>query len=143
MCAPNSAAILHDSDRYLASRFSSSFPTAVTASTGKPYSSASFTKLPRLTRELCSYFAPTKIDIASAVALILIASFTLVVICSLDKSSPIILEPPETLNTIGTGKLGSTEVLTTPRVTIKESQYLTSGEIVLFGTSNFSVGPRK
>src|SRR5574338_1157598 len=141
MCAPNSAAILHDSDRYLASRFSSSLPTAVTASTGSPYSSASLTRFPRLTRELCSYFAPTKIDIASAVALILIASFTLVVIFSLERSSPIILEPPETRSTIGTGKFGSTEVLTTPRVTINESQYLIKGEIVLFGTSSFSVGP--
>ncbi len=140
MCAPNSAAILQDSERYLASLFSSSFPTAVTAKTGSPYSSASFTRFPRLTRELCSYFAPTKIDIASALALILTASFTLVVISSFERSSPIMLEPPDTRSTIGTGKFGSTDVLTIPLVTINESQYFSKGLIVRFGTSSFSVG---
>jgi len=134
MCAPNSAAILHDSDRYLASLFASSFPTAVTARTGKPYSSASFTRFPRLTSDLCSYLAPTKIDIVTAVALILIASLMLVVISSLERSSPMMLAPPDTLSTIGTGKFGSTELLTTPRVTISESQCLRIGAIVLFGT---------
>ena len=103
MCAPNSAAILHDSERYLASRFASSLPTAVTANTGNPYSSASLTSFPRLTSDLCSYLAPTKIDIVTAVALILIASLMLVVISSFDKSSPMMLEPPETRRTIGTG----------------------------------------
>ncbi len=92
---------------------------------------------------MCSYLAPTKIDIVTAVALILIASLTLVVISSLDRSSPMMLAPPDTRSTIGTGKFGSTELLTTPLVTIKESQYLIIGEIVLLGTSSFSVGPRK
>ena len=49
-------------------------------------------------------------------------SLMLTVICSFDKSSPIILEPPETLSTIGTEDFGSTDVLCTPRVRIIESQ---------------------
>ena len=48
ICAPCSAAILHANDRYLAS-FPISFPTAVTAKTGIPYSSASLTNLPKFT----------------------------------------------------------------------------------------------
>ena len=70
-----------------------SFPTAVTASTGMPYSSASLTSLPRFTILLCSYFEPTNMDIASALALSRTASFTLVTISSCERSSPIILTP--------------------------------------------------
>ena len=142
MCAPCSAAILHANDKYLAS-FPMSLPTAVTAKTGIPYSSASFTNLPRLTIVWCSYFEPTKIDIASALALSLIASLTLVVICSLERSSPIILEPPDTRKTIGIGYAASTDVRWTPLVSIKESQYRIIGLIVFCGFSSFSVGPRK
>jgi hypothetical protein len=76
-------------------------------------------------------------------ALSLIASSTEFVIVSLDKSSPTILLPPETLKTIGTSVLGFTEVRKTPLVTIKESAYDKSGLIVLLGTSNPSVGPKK
>ena len=108
-----------------------------------PYSSASLTNRPRLTIVCFSYFEPTKIDIAKPHALSRIASFMLTVISSLDKSSPIILEPPDTLKTIGTGYFGSTEVLCTPLVSINESQYLSIGVIVFLGISNFSVGPRK
>ena len=63
-----------------------SFPTAVTASTGMPYSSASLTSLPRFTILLCSYFEPTNMDIASALALSRTASFTLVTISSCERS---------------------------------------------------------
>src|SRR5206468_7847450 len=45
--APNSAAIRQARPRYRASRFSSSFPTAVTARTGMPTSSPSSTSFPR------------------------------------------------------------------------------------------------
>ena len=38
---------------------------------------------------------------ATALALSLIASLILVVICSFDRSSPTILEPPDTRKTIG------------------------------------------
>ena len=109
MCAPCSAATLHANDKYLTS-LAISFPTAVTARTGIPYSSASLTSLPRLTTVCFSYFEPTKIDIATALAFNRIASFMLVVISSLERSSPIILGPPETRNTIGTGYFASTDV---------------------------------
>ena len=78
-----------------------SLPTAVTANTGIPYSSDSFTKLLRLTIVCFSYFAPTNIDIATALAFSRTASLTLVVISSLERSSPIMLVPPETRKTIG------------------------------------------
>ena len=71
------------------------------------------------------------------------ASSSETVISSWDKSSPIILEPPDTLKTIGVSDFGSTEVLWTPLVSIKESQYFSKGAITFFGFSNFSVGPRK
>ncbi len=64
-------------------------------------------------------------------------------ISSFDKSSPIILEPPETRKTIGTLVEVGTEVRCTPRVSINESQYFSSGSITFFGFSNFSVGPKK
>ena len=66
-----------------------------------------------------------------------------VVISSLERSSPIILGPPDTRNTIGTGYFASTDVRWTPRVTINESQCLSNVAIVFLGTSNFSVGPKK
>ncbi len=44
-----------------------------------------------------------------------------VTIVSLDRSSPIMLEPPETLKTIGTLLSGGTEVLRIPLVSIMES----------------------
>ena len=87
-----------------------------------PYSSASLTSFARFTIVCFSYFEPTKIDIATALAFSLIASFTLVVISSFDRSSPIMLGPPDTRNTIGTGYEASTDVRCTPRVTINESQ---------------------
>ena len=71
------------------------------------------------------------------------ASLMLTVICSFDKSSPIILEPPDTLKTIGTEDFGSIDVRCTPLVSIIESQYLSNGAVVFLGTSNFSVGPKK
>ena len=142
MCAPCSAATLHARDRYLAS-FPSSFPTAVTAKTGNPYFSASLTNFPRLTMVWYSYFEPTKMDIASALAFSLIASSMETVMSSWDRSSPIILEPPETLRTIGTLVVSGTDVRWTPRVSINESQYFSKGEMTFFGFSSFSVGPKK
>ena len=108
-CAPCSAAILHANDKYLASR-TISFPTAVTAKTGMPYSSPSLTSLPKLTIVCFSFFEPTKIDIATADAFNRIASLILTVISSSERSSPIILGPPETRNTIGTEYAASTDV---------------------------------
>jgi hypothetical protein len=61
----------------------------------------------------------------------------------LERSSPTILVPPETLNTNGVLISGLTEVRKTPRVTIRESAYGKSGLIVLLGTLRPSVGPRK
>ena len=142
MCAPCSAAILHASERYLAS-LTISFPTAVTAKTGIPYSSASLTSFPRLTIVCFSFFEPTKIDIATALTLSLTASLILVIISSSERSSPITLGPPDTRKTIGVEELASTDVRNTPRVTIKESQCGSNGAIVFLGTSSFSVGPRK
>ena len=49
MCAPCSAAVRHARERYRASFVPISFPTAVTAKTGIPYSSASLTSFPRFT----------------------------------------------------------------------------------------------
>ena len=80
---------------------------------------------------------------ATALAFRRIASSRETVISSWDKSSPIILEPPDTLNTIGVSDVAGTDVLWTPLVTIKESQYFRRGVTTLFGSSNFSVGPRK
>ena len=80
---------------------------------------------------------------ASALAFSLIASLILTVISSRDKSSPIILEPPDTRKIIGTLVKVGTDVLCTPLVSIKESQYFNSGAITFFGFSNFSVGPKK
>ena len=94
----------------------------MTAKTGIPYSSASLTSLPRLTIVCFSYFEPTKIDMATALAFKRIASLTLVVISSFDKSSPTILVPPDTRKTIGVDDLALTDVRCTPRVTISESQ---------------------
>ena len=58
-------------------------------------------------------------------------------------SVPIILEPPDTRRTIGTGNFELIDVRSTPLVSINESQYPSNGGIVFFGISNFSVGPRK
>jgi hypothetical protein len=77
------------------------------------------------------------------VALSLIASSTEVVIVSFERSSPIILLAPETRNTIGMLLFGFTDVRKIPLVSIKESAYDKSGFIVLLGTSNRSVGPKK
>src|SRR3954470_21094644 len=110
MCAPNSAAILHDSPKYRAS-LAISFPTAVTAKTGIPYLSPSSTSLDKLVKVWFSYLLPTKIDKAKQEAFNFIASSIEVTISSLDKSSPIMLEPPETLRTIGILFGGGTEVL--------------------------------
>ena len=82
-------------------------------------------------------------DIASALALSRTASFTLVTISSCERSSPIILLPPDTRKTIGTRCFGSTHERCMPRVSMSESQYFTSGSTVFLGFSNFSVGPRK
>ena len=60
-------------------------------------------------------------DMARADTFNLMASLTEVVIFSFERSFPIILAPPETLNTTGIGKLASTEVLNTPLVSISES----------------------
>jgi hypothetical protein len=49
------------------------------------------------------------------------ASSTDVVILSFERSSPTILLPPETRNTIGTSVLGFTDVRRTPLVSINES----------------------
>src|SRR5205807_4615892 len=84
-CAPNSAAIRQARPRYRASRFSSSFPTAVTASTGMPTSSPSSTSFPRFTRESCSWAAPMKIDRATAEAFSRTASFIEVVTFSFER----------------------------------------------------------
>ena len=97
-------------------------PTAVTAKTGMPNSSASLTNFPRFTIVCFSYLEPTKIDIANAEALSRIASLILTVISSFDKSVPIILEPPDTRKTIGIGNFGLTDVRCTPLVNINESQ---------------------
>ena len=121
----------------------SSFPTAVTANTGIPYFSASLTNFPKFTIVWYSYFEPTKIDIATALAFRRIASSIETVMSSWDKSSPIIVDPPDTRKTIGVSEVGDTDVLWTPRVTIKESQYFRIGAITFLGFSNFSVGPRK
>ena len=142
MWAPCSAAILHASDRYRASR-AISFPTAVTASTGMPHSSASFTSLPRLTMVWYSYFEPTNMDIAKAVAFSRTASRMLTVMSSRDRSSPIMLVPPDTRSTMGVPVEVETDVRSTPRVSMSESQYFSSGAMVLRGSSNLSVGPRK
>ena len=61
------------------------------------------------------------IDMARADTFSLIASFTEVTIFSFERSFPMMLVPPETLRTIGIGKLASTEVLNTPLVSISES----------------------
>ena len=106
--APCSAAILQANDKYLAS-LTISFPTAVTARTGMPYSAASLTSLPKFTTVCFSFFEPTKMDIATADAFNLIASLRLVVISSLERSSPTILGPPDTRNTIGIGYVASTD----------------------------------
>ncbi len=53
------------------------------------------------------------------------------------------LAPPETRSTTGTGKFASTDVLRTPRVSMRESAYGNNGAMVFLGTSNLSVGPRK
>ena len=103
MWAPCSAAVLHARERYRASLVPISFPTAVTAKTGIPYSSASLTSFPRFTIVWYSYLEPTNTDIATAETFSRKASFILTVISSWDRSSPIILVPPETRNTIGTG----------------------------------------
>src|SRR5206468_12534709 len=141
-CAPNSAAILHDSARYLAS-LAISFPTAVTAKTGIPYFSPSSTSLERFFSVWCSYLLPTKIDNARPDALSLIASSIDVVIVSFERSSPKILVPPDTRSTIGIFDSESTHVLKTPLVSINESACFSSGLIVFFGSSNLSVGPKK
>jgi hypothetical protein len=62
---------------------------------------------------------------------------------SFDRSSPIIVEPPDTLSTIGVSIVGFTHVLRIPLVSIIESTYFASGPIVLDGDSSFSVGPKK
>jgi hypothetical protein len=80
---------------------------------------------------------------ASALALSLMASLMLTVISSFDRSSPIMLEPPDTRNTIGTLVDVGTDVLCTPLVSIRESQYFNNGAITFFGFSSFSVGPKK
>ena len=49
-------------------------------------------------------------DIATALAFNRIASFMVTVICSWDRSSPIMLEPPETRKTIGVEVLALTDV---------------------------------
>jgi hypothetical protein len=66
-----------------------------------------------------------------------------VVIVSLDKSSPTILDPPETRSTIGVLLSAETDDRSTPLVSINESAKFKSGLIVSLGFSNFSVGPRK
>jgi hypothetical protein len=86
---------------------------------------------------------PTNIERATQVAFNLMASSIEVVIVSLDKSSPIILLPPETRKTIGTLMLGLTDVRKIPLVIIKESAKGKRGFIVVLGTSNPSVGPKK
>jgi hypothetical protein len=62
-----------------------------------------------------------KIDNARHDTFSLIASSIDVTIVSLDKSSPIILVPPDTLKTIGTWEVGLTEVRKTPLVNMIES----------------------
>ena len=142
MRAPCSAAILHASDRYLASR-AISLPTAVTARTGTPYSSASSTSLPRFTTVCRSCLAPTNTDIARALAPSLSASRMPTVICSSERSSPMMEGPPDTRSTTGTRELGLTHARSTPRVSMSESQCCTRGRTVLAGFSSRSVGPRK
>jgi hypothetical protein len=53
------------------------------------------------------------------------------------------LEPPDTLNTIGVLLSGITEVLSTPRVSINESAKFNNGPMVSLGFSSLSVGPKK
>src|SRR5439155_759763 len=98
--APNSAAIRQARPRYRASRFSSSFPTAVTARTGMPTSSPSSTSFPRFTKESCSWAAPMKIDRATAEAFSRTASFIEVVTFSFERSSFRTLAPPLTRRTM-------------------------------------------
>jgi hypothetical protein len=62
-----------------------------------------------------------KIESARQTTLSLIASSIEVTILSLERSSPIMLVPPEALNTMGVLISGLTEVRKTPRVTIRES----------------------
>src|SRR4029078_8713220 len=120
-----------------------SLPTAVTANIGIPYFSPSLTNLARFDKVLCSYLPPTNTDIARHETLSLIASSIDVVIVSFERSSPKMLAPPETRRTIGTVVFGSTDVLNTPRVNIKESAKGKIGLMVSLGISSLSVGPRK
>src|SRR3990172_4559544 len=141
--APSSAAILQQRPRKRASLFSNSLPTAVTAITGIPYSSASFTSVDRFNNVWRSYSLPIKTDSPTAEALSLIASFIEVVIPSFAKSFPITLVPPDNLSIIGMLLSGGTHDRSTPRVTNSASLYGRSGFIVSPGFSNFDVGPRK
>ena len=83
------------------------------------------------------------IESARQAAFSLIASSIETVIVSFDRSSPTMLVPPETRSTIGTSVVGSTDVLWTPLVSMRESASGKSGAMVLLGTSRRSVGPRK
>ena len=64
------------------------------------------------------------------------------VMSSLD-SSLRMLVPPETLSTIGLSALASTDVRSTPRVSMIESACGINGSMVFRGSSKPLVGPRK
>jgi hypothetical protein len=86
---------------------------------------------------------PTKIDIETADAFSRRASFISTVRPSSLRSFWSTLVPPETRRRIGTPHVGSTEVLSTPRVTERTSAKGTRGSNALLGTSSFRVGPMK
>ena len=93
-------------------------------------------------RDFLSSSEPTNIDMATPETFILMASLMETVVPS-SARLPSTLVPPETLNMMGTSTLVSTELLRTPLVSIRQSAYLTSGSIVLPGSSRPEVGPRK
>ena len=84
-----------------------------------------------------------KTDIDTADALSLMISWMDVTRFSFAKSSPTTVVAPETRRIMGLGIAGSTQFLSTPRVSIIASAYCTSGLIVSPGFSSLCVGPWK